>query len=287
MVQRRSSKRSGVTFAELTPKTGIEFTGISGSELLDPDVADECLAALYRRGVVIYRDADIDDIELVAFSRMLGDVVSGPIGGDTTHPEIQRFTRYPSQSRFPAYREATFFWHIDGILDEVPNKATLLTARSLSDDGGGHTEFANTVAAYEALSESEKAELDGVRVVHSFAASQLLATPNPSAEERAAWDLIPTREQPLVWTHRSGRKSLVVGATAGEVVGRSPEGGRVLLDRILEHVTQPAFVMRHRWRQGDLVIWDNTSMLHRALPYGASSARQMHRTSLAGEGAIG
>ncbi len=276
----------GITVTELGPTTGVAIEGLSGSQLVDKSVADECLAHLDRRGVVIYREANLSDDELVAFTRLLGQAVPLPMGGDPDHPEIQRITRDASKSPLAAYREATFFWHIDGTTDEVPNKGTLLTARQVSDDGGGDTEFANTYAAYEALSDAEKAEVEGLRVVHSFAASQLLVYPNPSPKERAAWDRNPSREHPLVWTRRSGRKSLLVGATAGEVVGRPADEGRALLDRLLEWSTQPQFTLRHQWRQGDLVIWDNTGMLHRALPYSQASARLMHRTSLAGEEAV-
>lgn len=276
----------GSTITELTPTTGVEITGLSGSKLVDRRVADDCLAALDRRGVVIYREADVCDDELVAFSRLLGQVVPIPMGGDQDHPEIQRITRDPSKSKLAAYREATFFWHIDGTTSEIPDRATLLTARHVSDDGGGDTEFANAYAAYEALPEAEKAALEGVRVVHSFTASQLLVYPNPSPKERAAWDRNPAREHPVVWTHRDGRKSLFIGATAGDVVGRSAEKGKALLDRLLDWATQPQFVVRHQWRPGDLVVWDNTIMLHRALPYSEKSARLMHRTSLAGEEAV-
>ncbi|MGW1624417.1 TauD/TfdA dioxygenase family protein [Streptomyces sp. NPDC002172] len=275
-----------VTVTELTPATGVEITGLSGSRLVDRGVAEECLAALERRGVVIYREADVDDADLVAFSRLLGKVVPLPMGGHPTHGEIQRITRDPSKSPLAAYRESTFFWHIDGTTEQVPNKATLLTARQVSDDGDGDTEFANTFAAYEALPRAEREELDGLRVVHSLAASQLLVTPHPSPRERAAWDRNPAREHPLVWTRGSGRRSLLIGATAGEVTGRPAAEGRELLDRLLDRATRPEFTLRHRWRQGDLVIWDNTGMLHRALPYGPASSRLMHRTSLLGEEAV-
>ncbi|MEU6261336.1 TauD/TfdA family dioxygenase [Streptomyces sp. NPDC047043] len=275
-----------VTVTEPTPTTGVEITGLSGSRLVDRGVAEECLSALERRGVVIYREADVDDDDLVAFSRLLGEVVPLPMGGHPTHREIQRITRDPSKSPLAAYRESTFHWHIDGTTEQVPNKATLLTARQISQNDDGDTEFANAFAAYEALSEAERKELEGVRVVHSFTASQLLVTPHPSPRERAAWDRNPAREHPLVWTRRSGRRSLLIGATAGEVVGQSAAQGRELLDRLLAHATQPQFTLRHRWRQGDLVIWDNTGMLHRALPYGEASSRLMHRTSLLGEEAV-
>jgi alpha-ketoglutarate-dependent taurine dioxygenase len=271
-----------VTTTPIGPTTGVEITGLHGSALVDRGVADDCLAALERYGVVIYRDADVGDDDLVAFSALLGEVVPLAMGGHE-RPEIQKITRDASKSRLAAYREATFYWHIDGTTDTVPNKATLLTARQVSDDGSGDTEFANTYAAYEALSEEEKRELEDLRVVHSFAASQSLVYPDPSPKERAAWDKVPSREHPLVWTRRSGRKSLLIGATAGEVVGRPAEEGRALLDRLLELATGPRFTIRHRWRPGDLVIWDNTGMLHRAQPYGENSSRLMHRTSLAGE----
>jgi len=152
-------------------------------------------------------------------------------------------------------------------------------------DEGGDTEFANTYAAYDALSDAEKAELADVRVVHTFAAAQLLSHPDPTPEERAAWDRVPAREHPLVWTRPSGRRSLLLGATTAEVVGRTAEEGRALLDRLLAWATRPEFVLRHEWRRGDLVVWDNTGMLHRAEPY-EGHRRLLHRTTLVGEQAV-
>lgn len=274
-----------VTVTELTPAVGVQIAGLSGAGLVDRRVADDCLAALEERGVVVYREADVDDDQLVAFSRLLGEVAILPMGTEASHPEVSKITRDPSQSELAAYREGTFFWHIDGTSDAVPNKATLLTARDVSDEGGD-TLFANTYAAYDALPDGEKAELEGARVVHSLAASQLLVYPDPTPKQRAAWDKAPVREHPLVWTRRNGRRSLLIGATAGEVVGRPYEEGRAFLDRLLDWATQPQFVVRHRWRRGDLVIWDNTGMLHRAEPYAATSRRLMHRTSIIGEEAV-
>jgi alpha-ketoglutarate-dependent taurine dioxygenase len=207
-----------ITFTDLKPTTGIEVTGLSGGRLVDHRAADECLALVGRRGVVIYRDADLDDDEVAAFSRLLGDVLPRPLA---------------------AHRERTYFWHLDG----TAAQATVFSAR----EADGDIEFANTFAAYEALSAADKAKLADVRVVHGFGAP---------------------REHPLVWTHRDGRRSLLVGATAGEVVGRSAEDGRALLDHLLKWATRPQFVIRHRWRSGDLVVWDNTAMLHRTSPVG-------------------
>ena len=264
---------------------GIERHGISGHDFDGADVAGSCLEDVIEHGVVVYRGAHIDDAELVTFSRRLGEVVVAPMGGLAAHPEVSPVTLDPARSELAVFRRSTFFWHIDGATEQVPQKASLLAAREIAE-AGGDTEFANTYRAYNALTDAEKAELAGVRVVHSFAASQLLMNPDPTPKERAGWERVPSREHPLVWTRPDGRRSLLIGATAGHVVDRAPEEGRALLDRLLEWCTRPQFVLRHQWQPGDLVVWDNTGMLHRALPYEPTSRRLLHRTTLAGELAV-
>ena len=270
----------------LTPHIGAEISGVSGHELVDRRAADDCLATLEQYGVVVYRELDITDEDLIAFSRLLGEVAVVPTG-EHEYPEIQTITLDPSKTnaQLASYRQGNFHWHIDGATQDVPQKGTLLTAREV-DDAGGDTEFASTYAAYAALPDDDKAELETLQVLHSFAAAQLLANPDASDEERASWDRVPTQVHPLVWTHRNGRRSLLLGATAAEVVGWPAEKGRSLLDRLLEWSTQPEFVLRHHWRRGDLVVWDNTGMLHRALPFEPTSLRLMHRTTLVGEEAV-
>ena len=93
----------------------------------------------------------------------------------------------------------------------------------------------------------------------------------------------PAKEHPLVWRHRSGRRSLVLGATTDHVVGMEPDEGRALLDDLLHRATTPDRVYRHEWQVGDVVIWDNRGVLHRALPYDPTSPRDMHRTTFAGD----
>ncbi|MET0491081.1 MAG: TauD/TfdA family dioxygenase [Acidimicrobiales bacterium] len=275
-----------VSVTPLTPDVGVEISGPSGSEFVTPEAAEACRAALDAHGVVVYREADIGDDDLIAFSRLLGEVAVVPTG-EHERPEIQTITMDPLKTNalLVSYRQGNFLWHIDGATQEVPQKATLLAAREV-DPAGGDTEFATTYAAYDALTEAEKTELEGLRVVHSFAAAQHRANPDAGDEERASWERVPTREHPLVWSRRDGRKSLLLGATAAEVVGRSTEEGRALLDRLLDWATQPRFVCRHHWRKGDLVIWDNTGMLHRALPFEPTSLRLLHRTTLIGDEAV-
>ena len=264
---------------------GVEVQGRTGSEFRSPEIAEECRQLLARHGVVVYRQAHISDPDLVTFSRMLGEVVVSSAGSHPDHPEISPVSMDPARSPLAGLRRSTIFWHADGLMDSVPQKATLLTAREVADEGGD-TEFANTYAAYDALPDDKKAELEGYRVVHSVTASQLLLEPNPTAEQRAKWESAPSREHPLVWTHRDGRKSLLIGATAARIVGMDDQASREILDGILEWATRPEFVLHHRWEVGDLVVWDNTGMLHHAMPYEPTSRRLMHRTTLVGEEAI-
>jgi alpha-ketoglutarate-dependent taurine dioxygenase len=274
-----------VTVTPVTPDVGVEITGLSGHQFVSAAVAAACQSALDAHGVVIYRQANIDDADLVAFSRLLGDVIVAPVGGLPGYPEISPVSLDPARSELAALRRSTFYWHIDGVNDAVPQKASFLAARQVADEGGD-TEFASTYAAYDALPEDEKSYLGTLRVVHSLAATQLLTNPSPSDKQRAAWDRVPSREHPLVWTRRSGRKSLLVGATTDHVVGLPPAESRALLDRLLAWCAQPRFTIRHQWQPGDLVAWDNTGMLHRALPYEPTSPRLLHRTTLAGVEAV-
>ena len=274
---------------EITPlgaDVGLHITGVSGSGLLAPEVVDEIRRGIDERVVVVIRRAAISDDDLVALSGMLGTVVVRRAGGLPDHPEVEAISLDPAASALADYQRGTFFWHTDGTTsDELPQKITLLTAIETAD-AGGDTEFANGYAAYEALSDEDKDLCRGLQVVHSFAAAQILADPEPTDRQRAIWERVPPRVHPLVWTRRSGRRSLLIGATAGEVVGWPADESRALLDRLLAWTTQPRFVVHHRWEKGDLVIWDNTGALHRAWPYTATSRRLMHRTTLAGEEAV-
>ena len=124
---------------------------------------------------------------------------------------------------------------------------------------------------------------DALRLVHSFEAAQRLMIPDPTDKELASWRIPPTHECSLVWQRRDGRRSLVIGATADHIVGMKPEESRELLDELLAWTTQERFCYAHEWQVGDVVIWDNTGMLHRALPYDPSSERTLHRTTIAGD----
>ncbi len=268
-----------LTTEKLGTTVGAAIVGVDGDRLLnDAALSEWILEALDTHGALVFRGLHIDDATQVAFSKTLGRV---EVFGRGENPEIFRVTLDPAKNPAAAYLRGTFDWHIDGCTEDVPIMATLLSAHAVAESGG-ETEFSSTYAAYEDLSEEEKDRYLSLRVVHTIEASQRLVNKDPSPEEVAIWRSRPSKEHPLVWTHQSGRRSLVLGATASHVVGLGFEEGRALLDDLLERSTTPERIYRHQWEVGDLVIWDNRGVLHRACPYDAASPRDMHRTTLHG-----
>lgn len=264
----------------LGPAIGMRVTDVDPGDLARPEVAAELLDALDRHGVLVFPDLGLDDPTFVTFAKALGEPELLPIPG-LEHPEIFTVSLDPSKSTSADYLRGTVYWHIDGATDDIPNMATMLYALGVAAEGG-ETEFCNTYASWEALPDDEKEHLRELRVVHSFEAAQRLTHPDPSEEEVAFWRKRPSKEQPLAWRHRSGRTSLVLGATVDHVVGMDPDESRALVRRLTGWATRPEFVYRHEWSVGDLVIWDNRGTMHRALPYAADSERLMHRITLVG-----
>ena len=267
-----------ISYVNLTPLIGTEVKA-SREALLSGEHTAELRDLLQPRGVLIFRDVDLDDTQQLAFSESLGKVQRH---GDRS--PIQKITLDPNVDFAAEYLKGSLYWHVDGATEGVPNFAALLGARRLPTSGG-ETEFANTYAAWDDLPEEEKGPLENLRVVHSFETAQRGVYPQPSYAQVKGWQQNPPRSQPLVWTHKSGRKSLVLGLTASHVEGMGLDEGRLLLAKLLDWATQPQYVYVHEWKPGDLLIWDNTGTLHRVQPYDPS-ARLMHRTTLVGEEAL-
>jgi alpha-ketoglutarate-dependent taurine dioxygenase len=269
-----------ITTEPLTSSVGALVEGVDREHLLDDETFPAwCLEALEANGALVFRGLHLDDATQVAWSRRLGKV---EVFGKGEHPEIFRVTLDPAKNPSAEYLKGTFDWHIDGCTDDVPIMATMLSAHAVAETGG-ETEFASAYAAYDALDDDEKAHLETVRVVHTVEASQRLHNPDPSPELVEIWRKRPSKVHPLVWTHRDGRKSLVLGATTDHVEGMDRDEGRALLDDLLARATTPDRTYRHTWQVGDVVIWDNRGVLHRACPYDPSSPRDMHRTTFTGD----
>jgi len=168
-------------------------------------------------------------------------------------------------SRQRMFQLGNRLWHTDSSFKRVPALASLLYARSIPPVGG-HTEFADERAAYDALPEEMKRRLDSLVAEHSiFNSRARLGFTSFSDEERAGLPPVP---QVLVRTHpESGRKSLYLASHAGRIFGMGEEEGRALIDQLVAHATQPQFVYTHRWRVHDLVIWDNRCTMHRGADF--------------------
>ena len=265
----------------IKPKVGA-VVHASKEDLLDPAFAPRVIDLLNKHVALVFPKVGLTDEEQLRFTDNLGDRVNFTNrvpGGDLSSQDVYTITLDKTINNEPEYVVGSMFWHGDGItMDIAPPKYTILSCKN-PPNKGGQTEFCNTIAAWEALPEEEKADLKDLRVVHSVWAA---------VRDFMDYDqLNPIRrdirhEHPLVWTHADGRKSLLVGSHADYVVGMDKGQGRALLARLLEWAAQPDFSCRHTWSQGDLAIWDNCGSLHRALPYAEDSGRRMHRTTVAG-----
>jgi alpha-ketoglutarate-dependent taurine dioxygenase len=279
---------SGLAFEDLTPVIGTRIDA-DRETLLSGKYGKELRALLQQRGVLVFPQVHFSDDEQVQFTQTLGTLAYDYNGYAVEGGKPQAIFKVsldPAVSPTANALKNSLLWHLDGTTHEVPILASILTAKQLAPEGGD-TEWASTYAAYDTLSEEDKQVIDGLRVVHS--ALQLMRNINPElsyAHFKGARSA-PARSQPLVWKHRDGRKSLVVGATAGYVEGMAHDDSLDLLIRLRDWATQMQFVCRHHWQVGDMAIWDNTGTLHRALPYDPASGRLMHRSMLAGDEPIG
>ena len=265
-----------VTSRLLSPRIGSEILA-DRAALLDGRHAAELRARLHERGVLVLRGVNFTDEEEVAFGATIGR-----LRDDFGHHVLPITFDKSVNPKYADYFRSNTLWHFDGSWDDLPPFASILTPRVLSASGG-ETEFANLYAAYEDLSEADKAMLDGIRVIHSMEQPLRLAVPDPSDEQLTAWNDYPEHPVPLVWRHASGRKSLVLSSTAVRVEGMDRAAGDALLARLTAHATGPRYVYRHHWHMGDALIWDNTGTAHRVLPFDMDSGRRLHRVTLLGE----
>jgi alpha-ketoglutarate-dependent taurine dioxygenase len=271
-----------LTTVDLTPRIGTELKTDKATLLSGGMFAVEIRKLLDQRGILIARDIGLEDADQIAFAKSLGTLRLGTIKSEGAEGVLKVTFDKKENPAYAEYFRGNFYWHIDGTYDEVPPLGTVLTPRVLSPIGG-ETEFASTYASYEDLPETEKVFLDGLKVVHTLAASQRFAVPNPTDDQRRYWATFPTRVHPLVWRHRSGRKSLALSTSCDYVVGMDRKESDALLQRLITWATQPAYVYQHHWRMGDVVLWDNTGSMHRVLSFDTECGRRLHRVTLEGE----
>lgn len=250
-------------------------------ELLSGALTDEINDLLEQRGVLVFKQLHFTDDEQVRFTNLLGGNATeiGVNGGAVFSISLDN---KENSKEVIEYLKGSLYWHIDGTMNPVPVRGSILTSKVLPT-WGGNTEFANCYAAYDALSDEVKTKIDDLRVVHAMWVSQLYHCPEPTIEQLRDWQAKGEQELPLVWHHKSGRKSLVLGNTARNVVGKDMEESARILHGLRQHATSEPFHYSHEWEVGDTVMWDNTGTLHRAMPYDPDCGRLLRRTILMGD----
>jgi taurine dioxygenase len=270
----------------LSDVAGAEITGVDLARPLTPALRDAIMAAFLEHQLLVFRDQRLSQDQQHALTLHFGEIeghVSRQADGSRT-PIVHMVSNLDEQGNPTAtpHERGNYFWHTDKSYHAEPSLLTILHAIELPPDGGD-TQFASAAAGYAALPEETKREIAGLRVVHSWEASRRNAGGRLATEEEIRER--PPVVHPLVRTHPdTGVRTLYLGLHTSHVVGMAEAEGRALLDRLLAHTTQPSFVHVHHWRAGDLVMWDNRCLLHRALRnYEMSTQRRvLQRTVVKG-----
>ena len=271
---------------------GVELVGVDVRKV-DGALFAQIVEAFEQHSVLLFRGQQIGDEEQIAFTRRFGPLettIRTINSVATVAPEISYLANVDAEDRLiPAGDKRNLFnagnqmWHSDSSFKRVPAHASLLAAREVPPEGG-ETEFASMRVGYERLPEATQRFLEGKVAIHTFVYSRGLVSDGLMPPDHAAQ--VPPVPQALVRANpRHGRKAFFVGSHACEIVGMPTDEARALLRQLLDLATEPEVVYTHRWRPGDLVMWDNRCVLHRGRPWHATAYRRvMHRTTVAGEG---
>lgn len=280
-----------LTLSPLHPLFVAEVSGLDLREPLTPAMAEEIHRAMDRYAVLVFRDQQLDDDQQMAFGRALGKLepTRGVVDAHKhrlKHQEMNDISNLDTDGKLLGAddRRRMFslgnrLWHSDSSFKATPALYSMLHARVIPPEGGD-TEFADMRAAWDALPEKDKAKVKGLTTWHSLIYSRAqLGFADYTEEEKKAFAPVPQR---LVRRHPgSGRTSLYLSAHIGRVEGMPVPEGMMMIRELTEHATQPDFVYRHKWRQNDLVMWDNRCTLHRARPFeDGTYPRDMRRVTL-------
>lgn len=282
-----------LTIRKLHPVFVGEVTGVDLAQPLTPAEAQAIEAGMDEYGVLVFPKQDITDDQQLIFARNFGER-ENTRGGTVTKKEDYRLTSgladvgnlgkdgkpLPRDHRTHLFNLGNCLWHSDSSFRPIPAKFSLLSARVVNPKGG-NTEFADMRAAYDALDDEAKAEIEDMICEHSLMYSRgSLGFLDYTEEEKQMFK--PVRQR-LVRTHPvHRRKSLYLSSHAGAIQGMSMPEARVLLRDLNEHATQPKFVYVHKWTLHDLVMWDNRQTMHRVRRYDQSQPRDMRRATVAG-----
>lgn len=245
-------------------------------------------AAFEAHSVLVFRDQEISDDVQATFARGFGALERTKIGSSGAGSFYSRLNNIGADGRVVAPSDramliarANQLWHTDSSFKALPALASVLSARVIPDDGGG-TEFVSTRVAWETLPAARRAEIEDLELIHSYATSRDQIDPGMmSAEERRA--LPPVRWR-LTWRNPvNGRSSLYIASHVGAIVGMDDADAKALLGELLRHATLPERRYVHRWRPGDVVLWDNRATLHRGQPWKGGQPRSIVRVTVSAD----
>ena len=272
----------------LTAVGGVEITDIDLSKDLSPALKQRILDLFAAHPILVFRDQILSKEQQYNFTLNFGEIEELHVG---RHQDSIKYGAVHTVSNLDPNgnpsgglkERGNDFWHSDKSYHDVPSLLTMLHAVTLPPVGGP-TQFANTESAYAALPDATKRRIDRLRAVHSWENSRIKSGSSPATEAQIRER--PPVDHPIARTHPvRGTKVLYLGNHSSHVVGMDMDEGRKLLADLEAHATSPRFVYAHRWTQGDLVMWDNRCLLHRAFNnYDMGRhARVLHRTVVRGD----
>ena len=274
----------------LTPTIGAEIRGLDLSKPLSDKTVEEVRQVWLSHVIAVFPEQEVDDDQHIAFSRRFGELelINMSALQMDGRPEIYEATNLDRHGNIMvdddpvlAINRGNQKWHSDSSFKRVPATASILRAYIVPEEGG-ETEFANMAAAYDALDDATKERCDGLIAVHDFYWSR--RDINEKTFSQAERDAIPPVRHPLIRVHpETGRKAIYAGSHTKEIEGMDLEDSRELIDSLIEHGTSPQFTYRHKWKVGDMVLWDNRAALHRGMAFDDTKVkRRLHRTTIAG-----
>ena len=270
----------------VNPLSGTDFFAeVTGADLKRDDDAQFAAikAAHLKHGVIVIRGQSMTPDDQIRFSRRFGPLAIHVLEDQLLdgYPEILLVSNKTKDGRYVGLPDAGRFWHTDQSYEEKPALGSLLYAIEIPADGSGDTWFCDMASAYEALTDDMKARLDGLRGKHIYNHSHENFSLSGDQQDR-----LPGYDHPLVRTHpETGRKALYLGGKLLKfIVGMGEAESTALLDELYGHCQDDRFIYKHKWRQGDLVFWDNRCTMHYAQPYDDKRyTRHMHRTTVQGD----
>lgn len=276
-----------LTITPKGPALAATVTGIDLRAGVSPAEAEALREAIARHSVLHLPNQAVDDAAQVAFSELFGPLEVTRAGADGEGSKLIVLTNIGPDGTIaaPTARQvlnnrANQSWHHDSSFKPVPARLSILSAREIPS-AGGNTEFASMRAAFAALAPAEQARLPPLQAVHDFTWSRRRVDPALVTEAESAAN--PPVRQPVVRAENPHGPALYLGAHARAIEGWEETESRALIDRLVAFATRPPFVYSHRWAPGDVLVWDNRAVMHRATPFAASGERRrMVRTTVAG-----